>query len=405
MLLRRFLRNRDGGVAPMLALAALPLFGFVGAAVDFSRAASVRTSMQAALDSTALMLAQAANVADEALLSANATKIFGANFQSSEVENLAVSVAMASTSSGYGADLTAKGQIKSRVFGISQMEVVARSRAESTRDDLGCVLALNKHKSGAITAQGTASVTLNGCTLYDNSSSPTALVAGGSSQITALSVGVVGGVDSAANITASAGIKTGMYAIADPYADAYFPQFHGCDHQNFKAKDTVTIQPGVYCGGMSINAGAIVTFSPGLYFFDGGSLSLNGGATLTGDGVTLVFTSQNRNDFATATINGNANIDLRPPKTGGTAGIVIFADRRTPEGTTFKFNGGASQYFGGAIYVPTGHVDFSGGAGTSTNCTQLIGNTIKFTGNSNFALNCKNYGTKPISAPILRLTS
>ena len=58
MLLSRFLRNRDGGVAPMLALAALPLFGFVGAAIDYSRAASVRTAMQAALDATALMLSK-----------------------------------------------------------------------------------------------------------------------------------------------------------------------------------------------------------------------------------------------------------------------------------------------------------------------------------------------------------
>ena len=56
--LSRFLRNRDGGVAPMLALAALPMFGLVGAAVDYSRAASARTAMQAALDATALMLSK-----------------------------------------------------------------------------------------------------------------------------------------------------------------------------------------------------------------------------------------------------------------------------------------------------------------------------------------------------------
>jgi Flp pilus assembly protein TadG len=55
-MLLRFLRNRDGGIAPMLALAALPLFGFAGAAVDFGHAAAARASMQAALDSTALML-------------------------------------------------------------------------------------------------------------------------------------------------------------------------------------------------------------------------------------------------------------------------------------------------------------------------------------------------------------
>ena len=58
MLLKRFFRDCDGGAAPLLALAAIPLMGFVGVAVDFSRAASVRTSMQAALDSTALMLSR-----------------------------------------------------------------------------------------------------------------------------------------------------------------------------------------------------------------------------------------------------------------------------------------------------------------------------------------------------------
>ena len=57
-LLRAFAANSHGGAAPMLALAALPLFGFVGAAVDYSRAASARTAMQAALDATALMLSK-----------------------------------------------------------------------------------------------------------------------------------------------------------------------------------------------------------------------------------------------------------------------------------------------------------------------------------------------------------
>jgi hypothetical protein len=76
-----------------------------------------------------------------------------------------------------------------------------------------------------------------------------------------------------------------------------------------------------------------------------------------------------------------------------------------PIGTAFKFNGGATQYLGGAIYVPSGAVNFSGAAGSSTNCTQLIGNTVTFTGNSNFALNCNNYGTKPFSPLVVKLTS
>jgi hypothetical protein len=233
----------------------------------------------------------------------------------------------------------------------------------------------------------------------------TALTAGGSAQIAALSVGVVGNLTGSSNITTTQGIKTGIGAIADPYANASFAAFAGCTQQNFTAKDTVTISPGVYCGGMKLNAGANVTLSAGIYYLDGGDLTVNDGATLTGSDVTLVFTSQNRNGFATASINGNASINLTPPKTGATAGIVIFGDRRMPAGTLFKFNGGATQYFGGAIYLPKGAVSFSGGASTSTNCTQLIGDTVTFTGNSGFALNCNNYGTKPFSPLVVKLTS
>ena len=48
----------------MLALGIIPLMGAVGAAVDYSRANSARTAMQAALDATALMLAKNAPNAD-----------------------------------------------------------------------------------------------------------------------------------------------------------------------------------------------------------------------------------------------------------------------------------------------------------------------------------------------------
>jgi Flp pilus assembly protein TadG len=408
MLLRRFLRSRDGGVAPMLALAALPLFGFAGAAVDFSRAASARTAMQAALDSSALILAKAASNVAAYQLAANGSDYFNANFQNSEVQNIQLTTSTSSTSSGYSVSMSATGTMKTNfmgMMGFGFINISVRSNAMSSTDGLGCVLSLNAHGSGAITFQGSASVVLNGCSLYDNSDNTAALVAGGSAQVTALSVGVVGNLSGASNITTTQGIRTGIGAVADPYVNAYFPAFGGCTEQNFNAKDTVTLNPGVYCGGMNINGNAKVTLSPGIYYLDGGDLSVNGGGTLVGSGVTLVFTSQNKTGFASASINGNANIELTPPTTGPTAGIVMFGDRRIPSGTPFKFNGGATQYFGGAIYLPTAAVDFSGGSGTSMSCTQLIADTITFTGNSAIALNCNNYGTKPFSPLIVKLLS
>jgi hypothetical protein len=166
----------------------------------------------------------------------------------------------------------------------------------------------------------------------------------------------------------------------------------------------VTINPGVYCGGISLNAGANVTLNPGIYYLDQGSLSVNGGATLTGIGVTLVFTSSSGHNYAGATINGGAHINLVAPTTGPTAGIVIFGDRNMTAGTTFKLNGGSSEVFGGAIYVPRGNVTFSGGAASTNGCLQLIADTITFVGNANFAINCVGSGTKAIGSAVAKLT-
>jgi len=54
----RFAGANQGNVAVIFAIAAVPIVSFVGAAVDYSRLNAARTAMQAAMDSTALMLSK-----------------------------------------------------------------------------------------------------------------------------------------------------------------------------------------------------------------------------------------------------------------------------------------------------------------------------------------------------------
>ena len=54
----RFAGANDGNIAILFGIAVIPIITFVGTAVDYTRANSARSSMQAALDSTALMLAK-----------------------------------------------------------------------------------------------------------------------------------------------------------------------------------------------------------------------------------------------------------------------------------------------------------------------------------------------------------
>ena len=54
----RFISAKDGNVAVIFAIALLPVLGIVGAAIDYTRASAARSAIQAALDSTALMISR-----------------------------------------------------------------------------------------------------------------------------------------------------------------------------------------------------------------------------------------------------------------------------------------------------------------------------------------------------------
>ena len=396
-------KESRGAVAPLAGLAAIPLVVAVGAAVDYSRASALRAAMQGALDSTALRLE-----GEDAQSVDQARPIFTALFDHSEVQNISVGGTANNSSDEGSVSLAASGSVNTvfmSLMGISTVSLDVRSSATKSRRTDGCVLALNSTADGAVSDGGSTDTSLNNCSVYSNSKSRLALTVGGSATLSALSIGTVGQVSLSGNVTTTDGVGTGLAPIADPYSDVTFPSFSECTQTNYNVNTTTTINPGVYCRGLSVNAGATLTLNPGIYYIDQGSLSVNGGATITGQGVTLVFTSSTGKNWATATINGNATVNLTAPISGPTAGIVIFGDRQIPSGTAFKFNGGSSQYLGGAVYVPTGAISYSGGSGTSTSCTQIIGDTVNFTGNSDVAINCSGYQTRSFGSSVVKLAS
>jgi len=81
-----------GNIAVLFAIALVPILSFVGAAIDYTRANAARTSMQAALDSTALMLAK--DLADGTIktseINTKAQAYFTALFNNKEAKSVAV---------------------------------------------------------------------------------------------------------------------------------------------------------------------------------------------------------------------------------------------------------------------------------------------------------------------------
>jgi Flp pilus assembly protein TadG len=395
-MLRDFRRDASGSYLVLMALLAPVMIGSVGLGIDYGLWLYTQQTMQAAADSAAVSAATAgSNVATEAEgVAATYGFVNDAGGVTMTVNQPPKSGSHTGSSSAVEVIINRPQTPQfSALLSVKSFTITVRAVALATPGS-GCVLALNATASGAVTTQGSATTNLSGCNLYTDSSDSAAVTVGGTATLTALGVGAVGGVSGASNITTTNGIHTGVAPLTDPYASKSFGSFSGCDQKNYSTNSDATIDPGVYCGGISVKAGATLTLNPGIYYLDQGNLSVEGNGTIKGTGVTLVFTSSTGKNYATASIASNATVNLTAPTTGPTAGIVLFGDRNMPEGTTFKLTGGGTQTFGGAIYLPKAALTYSGGSGGSTSCTQIIADTVTFTGNSGMAINCSGYATQ-----------
>ena len=108
---------RGGNVAITFAIATLPIVTFVGFAVDYSHANSVKVALQSALDSTALMLSKEAATDTSAQLQANAVKYFDALFTRPEAKNITVA-ANYTTSGGTALVVSASANVPTFFLGL-----------------------------------------------------------------------------------------------------------------------------------------------------------------------------------------------------------------------------------------------------------------------------------------------
>ena len=269
-----------------------------------------------------------------------------------------------------------------------------------------CVLSVGNSGTG-ISVGGNVNVNLNGCGLHANSTGSNAITTFGNVTIEAACLSTTGGTSIGNNSNISldecSAPRTNQPAIADPYASVVVNSNHKtapCQSVSTtgKGKNQSIHFPnpngGVvrFCNN-SINLKGTVNLQPGVYVFDGTDVDFGSHAQLIGDGVTLIF----RNDAMLRGINGNNRIQLTPPTSGEYSGLVILGDDSLSNGN-WDFNGNASISITGAVYLPTIDIDYGGGAGSDlTECTQIIGRTVSFIGNSGIQNNCEGWGTAEIT--------
>jgi Flp pilus assembly protein TadG len=238
-----------------------------------------------------------------------------------------------------------------------------------------CIYALD-NTGVDISVNGSVSVS-TACGIYADSTSNSALsvVGSGSVTVTGASINLVGGYSANSNTQVSPTPNTGVNPAQDPFASMPTPTPGSCVSSgiSLKSNDTETINYGTYCGAITLGGQSSLTLNPGLYIVQGG-LTVGGGATLSGTGVTIYIQS------GSISVAGGASINLSAPTSGTYEGVAIFQDRS--DTSSMGLNGGASQTISGAVYAPAANLTFTGGSTTLSTNTMLVAYTLSFVGNT-----------------------
>ena len=130
--LRAFRVAHTGNVAITFAFATLPILAGVGAAVDYSHANSVKVAMQAALDSTALMISKEAATDTASQLQTNAQKYFLALFTRPEAKNITVTASF-TTTDGTAVVMNSTADVPTSILGIIGYDTITVASSSTAK--------------------------------------------------------------------------------------------------------------------------------------------------------------------------------------------------------------------------------------------------------------------------------
>lgn len=430
--IKKLLKDRRGN-ALVVAGAAMPLLvGAAGLGSDTIQWVLWKRDLQRAADSAAF--AAVHQIAEDIGDRSNVTSAADRDLEINNHVGIATLRTVGAPGSGpyasdpYAVEVTLSVQKRlgfSSMFLASTPTIRASATATVVPDGEYCVVSLENTAATGITATGSATVDM-GCGMITNSTSLTAAVATGASNVTASPIAAVGGINESDNWGDGTVLQPFTLAEEDPYADVYPPSnFPTSSCPQFRVNANVTrtsltanvdyraTSDGYYCmGSMTLNGD--VTLPSGIYVVDAGSISVGSQAHVTCSNCTFILTSRTAatdpSSIGNLNINGGAEVNLTATTAGIYHGILFYQDRRAVNGTDANhqsfFNGNADSTLQGSFYFPNQRLTFNGTAGMTTDCLQLVARTVSYSGNLNISNTCPaNSGASAFAGKKIRLVA
>jgi hypothetical protein len=394
--------------------------GFTGLAVDAGYLQLQKHKIQIAADAAAMGALREMEKGNTDLTAAGQNDSSYNGFTNGQ-NNTTVTVSNPPTSGAYSGQATAVQATVTRVvptyfmraLGTNSMTISATAVAQTSTSHGsigGCIFAMNPTASGAFTITGNVTIS-TACSAVVKSTSATAFSMVGNSTFNlynSAEVGVVGTGTTGWSLSGGAQIwnastnasesPVNVQTFNDPLAGVAAPSPSGLivrsnSTLSVSPNATVTLNPGIYCGGMDLKG--TVTFNTGTYILAGGGLNINSQATVSDTGTGEMFYNTSSNSQAwgcpggptaagSMTFNGGASINLiglTVHDGAGSVGVLFFDDRST-SGLSHKINGNSTSTFDGAMYFLPNALDFAG-TNRTPGFLYIVADTISMHGNAN----------------------
>lgn len=371
--MRGFIEQASGNIAVIISVALVPIFMLLGLTLDYAHAENRRIDLQSALDASILHAVDA----DEAIFTQKAESVFSVNTQAIPDVAPKASFAMRETTDSFIFSGTASGQVPTsfaRIIGSDHIpvgvdiEVVVPKAVDPSH---GCIWVLAPWEATAMRINSGFELDSPGCEInvFSNGSPAANINAGIDLDISRM---CIQGTNILNNYGPIDNMELGCTPEPEPIS-ALMPTVSvgGCDYNSLNFNGgSVTLDPGVYCGGVNFNSSPDVTLNPGLYVIQGGSWNVNSG-TFNGSGVTFYFPTTDAIQFNTA-VTGS----LSAPSSGTFENILFFEPPGLSQ-TDFVLNDDKLTT-SGLYYLPSRNLTVNGNGVLEARSISLVVRTATF---------------------------
>jgi hypothetical protein len=260
------------------------------------------------------------------------------------------------------------------------------------------ILLLNSTTAGALTLTGNAQVVVNGGSVVVDSSNPAAVSVSGKGQIAAplFDLSATSGISTTGNGKVVGPVQSGQAPTADPLSSLAPPDPNSLPVQStstlhIAGQQVITLNPGVYIGGIQISGQASVILNPGIYYMQGGGFSVSGQASVTDLGKGVMIYNAPGSAADVISISGNGSVSLSAPTSGPYQGITLFQDRTST--APLRITGNGKLDITGIIYAAHAQLNITGNGGVDasgnpldTIGSLLIADSLNISGNGTFKI-------------------